>query len=173
MARTMAVVELRDREVLARFLRGRPAVHAYELGDLDDFFWPHTRWLGWKPDGRVEQVALLYDEPDPPVLLAFAEEPGEGMQELLRSLASELPQAIYAHLSPGLLDVLAPDLVPARDPAPHIKLGLVDPGALGLYDTAECEPLSLLAPLVPGAPPMLAPPFAPSVAPPSQFLMVE
>ena len=60
----MAVVELRDRDALARFFRERPAVHAYELGDLDDFFWPHTRWLGWMPDGRVEQVALLYDEPE-------------------------------------------------------------------------------------------------------------
>jgi RimJ/RimL family protein N-acetyltransferase len=138
----VAVVELRDRDLLGRFLRGRPAVHAYELGDLDDFFWPHTRWLGWKPDGRVEQVALLYDEPDPPVLLAFAEEPAGGMAELLRSLVSDLPQAVYAHLSPGLPDVLAPALVPARDPAAHCKLGLVDPGALGRYDTAECKLLS-------------------------------
>ena len=87
----MAVVELRDRDALARFFRERPAVHAYELGDLDDFFWPHTRWLGWMPDGRVEQVALLYDEPDPPVLLAFAEEPARGMTALLGSLAGELP----------------------------------------------------------------------------------
>jgi RimJ/RimL family protein N-acetyltransferase len=87
-------------------------------------------------------VALVYDEPDPPVLLAFAEDEGDGMPELLRSLAGELPPAIYAHLSPGLLDALAPDLVPAGDPAPHLKLGLVDPGALGLYDTAEWEPLS-------------------------------
>ena len=126
----MAVVELRDRDALARFFRERPAVHAYELGDLDDFFWPHTRWLGWMPDGRVEQVALLYDEPDPPVLLAFAEEPAGGMAALLRSLAGELPHAVYAHLSPGLLDALASELVPARDPAPHLKLGLVDPGAL-------------------------------------------
>ena len=138
----MAVVELRDRDALARFFRERPAVHAYELGDLDDFFWPHTRWLGWMPDGRVEQVALLYDEPDPPVLLAFAEEPAEGMTALLGSLAGELPPAVYAHLSPGQLDALATELVPARKPAPHLKLGLVDQSALTRYDTAECELLS-------------------------------
>ena len=138
----MAVVELRERDVLARFLRARPAVHAYELGDLDDFFWPRTRWLGWRPDGRVEQVALLYDEPDPPVLLAFAEEPGQGMHDLLRSIVRELPPRLYAHLSPGLLAALAPELVPSSEPALHRKLGLVDPGALGLYDTAECELLS-------------------------------
>jgi GNAT superfamily N-acetyltransferase len=138
----VAVVELRDRDVLARFFRERPAVHAYELGDLDDFFWPHTRWLGWKPDGRIEQIALLYGEPDPPVLLAFAEEPATAMAALLRSIVGELPQALYAHLSPGLLDTLASALVPTRDPAPHLKLGLVDPGALDRYDTAECQLLS-------------------------------
>jgi RimJ/RimL family protein N-acetyltransferase len=138
----MAVVELRDRDALAQFFRDRPAVHAYELGDLDDFFWPHTRWLGWMPNGRVEQVALLYDEPDPPVLLALAEEPAAGMAALLRSLVETLPQAVYAHLSPGLVDVLVPRLVPAGDPAQHLKLGLIDPRPLARYDTAECELLS-------------------------------
>ncbi len=138
----MAVVELRDRDVLARFFRERPAVHAYELGDLDDFFWPHTRWHGWVPNGHVEQVALLYDEPDPPVLLAFAEEPAAGMAALLRSLADALPTAVYAHLSPRLVESLAPGLVPTRDPALHLKLGLADPDRLARYDTAPCEPLS-------------------------------
>ena len=138
----MAVVELRDRDVLARFLRRRPAVHAYELGDLDDFFWPHTRWLGWKPDGRVEQVALLYDEPDPPVLLALAEEPEQGMHDLLRSIARELPARLYAHLSPDLLAALAPELAPSSPPAPHLKLGLVDPDAVRTHETADAVLLS-------------------------------
>ena len=111
-SRAMAVVELRDRDVLAAFLRGRPAVHAYELGDLDDFFWPRTRWRAWRPDGRVEQVALLYDEPDPPVLLALADEPESAMRRLLEAIAADLPPRLYAHLSPGVVDWLAPTLVP-------------------------------------------------------------
>lgn len=139
----MTVVELRNRDVLAGFLRRRPAVHAYELGDLDDFFWGHTRWRGWQPDGRLGQVALLYGEPDPPVLLAFAEEDGAGMPELLRSIVRELPQTTYAHLSPGLLDVLSPELVPVREPAPHLKLGLVDRAALRPYEIGACERLEL------------------------------
>ena len=41
-------------------------------------------------DGRIEQVALLYGEPDPPVLLALAEEPtSQAWTTLLRSLAPE------------------------------------------------------------------------------------
>ena len=137
--RAMTVVELRDRDAIADFCRRRPAVHAYELGDLDDFFWPHTRWLGWQPGGRLEQLALLYDEPDPPVLLALAEEPEDGMVDLLRSVAADLPGRLYAHLSPVLLDTLAPAMVPSAKPVPHCKLGLVDPSAVERHDTDEAE----------------------------------
>ena len=138
----MTVVEIRDREVIAEFCRRRPAVHAYELGDLDDFFWPHTRWLGWETDGRVEQLALLYGEPDPPVLLALAERPEQGMADLLRSIATGLPPQLYAHLSPGLLGALEPRLVPASEPVAHRKLGLVEPSRLDGHDTGQAELLS-------------------------------
>jgi len=138
----VALVELRDRDVLARFLRRRPAVHAYELGDLDDFFWPQTRWLGWQSNGRLEQVALLYDEPDPPVLLAFAEDPEEGMRDLLHSIVRALPASLYAHLTPGLLTVLEPAFVPSAPPASHLKLGLTGPDALDGFDVADCVSLS-------------------------------
>lgn len=126
----MGVVELRDRDAIAAFCRRRPAVHAYALGDLDDFFWPHTRWFGWKRDGALEQVVLLYGEPDPPVLLALAEEPVASMGELLASIGAELPASVYAHLTPGLLAALAPRLVPEAAPVDHRKLVLVDPEML-------------------------------------------
>ena len=138
----MTVVGLRDRAAIAEFCRRRPAVHAYELGDLDDFFWPHTRWLGWRPDGRLEQVALLYDEPDPPVLLALADEPEDGMRDLLRHIAPDLPARIYAHVSPGVVDALAPERVPVSPPMAHCKLGLADPARLEAHDTAGATLLS-------------------------------
>ena len=138
----MALVELRDRGVIAEFCRRRPAVHAYELGDLDDFFWPHTRWLAWEADGRLEQLALLYDEPDPPVLLALAEHGQHGMCDLLREVAADLGPRVYAHLSPGLVDALAPRLVPETAPVAHCKLGLADPASLQPYDTAGAALLS-------------------------------
>jgi ribosomal protein S18 acetylase RimI-like enzyme len=137
----VTVVELRDRDEIARFLRRRPAVHAYELGDLDDFFWPHTRWLAWRSNGTIEQVALLYGEPDPPVLLALAEEPASCMDALLRSLAPDLPVRLYAHLSPELVESLAPARVTETDAISHRKLGLVEPRRLEQYDTADVESL--------------------------------
>jgi ribosomal protein S18 acetylase RimI-like enzyme len=138
----VSVVELCDRDAIAGFCRARAAVHAYELGDLDDFFWPHTRWLGWRPDGRLEQLALLYDEPDPPVLLALAEEPESGMRDLLRQIAEHLPSRVYAHLSPGLVEALAPQRVPESPPVDHCKLGLADPARLEVHDSGEAALLS-------------------------------
>ena len=137
----MRLVELSDRDVIARFFRRRPAVHAYALGDLDDFFWPHTRWLAWEAEGEIAQILLLYDEPDPPVLLALAEPPERGMAELLAAVGDELPPRVYAHLSPGLVEALAPRLVPASAPVEHRKLELVDPSRLSEYDRAAVEPL--------------------------------
>jgi predicted GNAT family acetyltransferase len=138
----VGIVELRDRGTIADFCRRRPAAHAYELGDLDDFFWPHTRWLGWERDGRLEQLALIYDEPDPPVLLALAEQPVDGMRQLLRALVADLPASVYAHLSPGVLDALGPRLVPTAPPAQHLKLGLTDPSRLAQHDTVDATLLS-------------------------------
>ena len=138
----MTVAVVIDREEIAAFLRRRPAVHAYELGDLDDFFWPHTRWLAWSPDGRIEQLALLYGEPDPPVLLAMAEEPAASMRALMEAIAPDLPERVYAHLSPGTVEALRGYLVPERDPIAHLKLGLVDAGRLAEHDTEDVELLS-------------------------------
>jgi ribosomal protein S18 acetylase RimI-like enzyme len=138
----MTVAELRDRDRIASFLGHRPAVHAYELGDLDDFFWPHTRWFTWQTGGRIEQLALLYDEPDPPVLIALAEPPEASAVEFLQALAETLPPRVYAHLSPGLLDALAPALVPESEPAPHLKLGLADPGRLEGHAADDVELLA-------------------------------
>jgi hypothetical protein len=39
---TMHPVCLHDKNEIETFLRLSPAVRCYELGDLDDFFWPNT-----------------------------------------------------------------------------------------------------------------------------------
>jgi len=137
------VVELRDRGEIARFLRRRPAVHAYALGDLDDFFWPHTRWLGLLVDGELSQVVLVYDEPDPPVLLALAEEPEEAMTELLVAAVDRLPPTLYAHVTPSLLAGIEHVLVTSSGPVAHRKLGLARPGSLAPYDTEAVDRLGL------------------------------
>lgn len=50
---------LKDRGEIEGFLRGDPALHVYSIGDLDDFFWPHTTWFGWEEEEKLTAVFLL------------------------------------------------------------------------------------------------------------------
>jgi len=107
-----------DRAELAALLRKDSALHAYELGDLDDFFWPYTTW--YRHD---DAVALLYHGQETPTLLAFADP--EPLADLLRALTPLLPRVFYSHLSPGAEAALRPAF--ARDPhtgGPHLKMVL-------------------------------------------------
>ncbi|MEO3771025.1 GNAT family N-acetyltransferase [Micromonospora sp. B9E7] len=125
MAALMPVRAEHDRAVLARLLGRDPVLHAYQLGDLDDFFWPYTSWFR-----RGEQVALLYHGVDPPTLLAFAA-PADtaALAALLADLAPALPARLYAHLSPGLSDVLAGSFRLDSGGAHH-RMALTDPARL-------------------------------------------
>jgi ribosomal protein S18 acetylase RimI-like enzyme len=116
-------------------------VHAYALGDLDDFFWPRTRWLGLEVGGVLSQVALVYDEPDPPVLLALAEEPEHEMADLLVAATDRLPSTLYAHVTPSLLAGLRPVFLAVTEPVAHQKLGLVRPELLDDNDREAVDPL--------------------------------
>ncbi|SCE86239.1 Predicted acetyltransferase, GNAT family [Micromonospora matsumotoense] len=114
-----------DRAVLAGLLRRDPVLHAYQLGDLDDFFWPYTSWFR-----RDEQVALLYHGAAEPVLLVFAADRDRSTAAaLLDELAPVLPARLYAHLSPGLERALTDRYVvsPAGE---HLRMALTDPGRL-------------------------------------------
>jgi ribosomal protein S18 acetylase RimI-like enzyme len=114
-----------DRAVLADLLSRDPVLHAYQLGDLDDFFWPYTSWFR-----RGDQVALLYHGVAPPTLLAFAS-PGRTTElaELLTDLAPLLPARLWAHLSPGLDATLA-RWFRVADAATHHRMALTDPARL-------------------------------------------
>ena len=138
----MAAVELRDRTAIAELCRRNPLLHVYELGDLDDFFWPHTRFVGWGDDGRLTQLALLYTEPEPPVLLALAEEPREEMASLLAELVPELPPRLYAHLTPFLLETIE-SRYDVESHGLHLKMGLTDASRLGTAPAERLGPSDL------------------------------
>lgn len=115
--------ELRDRDAIRELLLRDPYIHLYELGDLDPFFFPRTRWF------RLDAaVALLYSAPGTDVLLCFAraEEPA---RSLLRAIEPVLPDAVHSHLSPGLFPALAPHYR-ARSEGASAKMSLRDPEAL-------------------------------------------
>ncbi|MEV4657432.1 GNAT family N-acetyltransferase [Micromonospora sp. NPDC049301] len=120
-----------DRAVLAELLGRDPVLHAYQLGDLDDFFWPYTSWFR-----RGEQVALLYHGVDPTTLLAFAAPADtEAVAALLAEVAPVLPARLYAHLSPGLADALAGSFR-LDCGGRHHRMALTDPARLAQVGSA-------------------------------------
>ncbi len=135
----MTFHELDDRATIAAFFRRNAEAHVYELGDLDDFDWPHTRWFAWEHDGRLEQVALLYSEPSVPVVIAIAEPPDTSMVSLLEELLPTLPDALYVHVSPPLLDVFR-ERYTVEAAEPHRKLALARTDILA----ASAAPVDLL-----------------------------
>lgn len=99
------VVRCTDRALLAAQLRRDPALHAYELGDLDDAFWPAATFFTAPP-----AVALVYRGGRVPTLLALcAPDQHAATARLLAGLMAEghVPDELYAHLSPGLEQELA------------------------------------------------------------------
>lgn len=132
----MALVETRDRERIARFCRRRAGVHAYLLGDLDPFFWSHTRWFGWEEDGLLTELALLYTEPDIPVVLAFAETSERTLGALAAAMSPDLPRRLYAHVTGSCLEGLLDTRV-VETSVPHSKLALVDEHALRRQDSGD------------------------------------
>ncbi|MFF5181567.1 GNAT family N-acetyltransferase [Micromonospora sp. NPDC000316] len=120
-----------DRAVLARLLGRDPVLHAYQLGDLDDFFWPYTSWFR-----RGDQVVLLYHGVAPPTLLAFAAPAQrDGMAALLAEVAPLLPARLYAHLSPGLAEALEGSFR-CESGGRHHRMALTDPARLAAVTPA-------------------------------------
>ncbi len=94
--------ELNDRARIEAFLRREPEWQLYCLGDLDDRYWPHTRWPAIEAGGRIEALTLLYTRFETPVLMAVARESADVLAELLRGLSVSKWPFLYAHLAPGL-----------------------------------------------------------------------
>ncbi len=121
----MEVVEQRDRTRLAAFLDRDPSLHAYALGDLDDFFWPHTRWFGLEEAGELAQVALIYAEHEPPTVIAMARQPESQMSTLLELVADRLPLRFECHAGETATHALGRCFRITRGPHPHVRMALV------------------------------------------------
>jgi RimJ/RimL family protein N-acetyltransferase len=139
------IVSVSDRARLRAYFRRSPERHLYELGDLDDFFWPHTRWLALEDGGGsggdggdLRAVALLYTASALPTLLAIGDPPP--LAELLDAIRDRLPPRLHAHLTPGLHDALAPRYA-SESRAEMRKLALTAPAQLDGVDTSAVVPL--------------------------------
>jgi RimJ/RimL family protein N-acetyltransferase len=132
---------LHSKDEVEGFCRNNPALHVYALGDLDDFFWPHTTWYALRESGQVRQLVLTYTGQPLPAVLAYAERPVGLMRDLLGDLMRVLPRRFYAHLTDGLADVLAGDYRLESHGAFH-KMALADRSRLECFDGAEAVALT-------------------------------
>ena len=140
---TRGVVEIDDPATIERHLRANAGLHLYELGDLDPFFWPHTKWFGLRSPGAegLRALALLYTGARVPTLLGLCPSASHGaLFELLERLAPRLPAQLYTHLSPGLLPALT-RRYDATHHGRHLKLILADADALTRAPTDGVEAL--------------------------------
>lgn len=135
----MQVISLHNKDAIERILRRNTSIHLYELGDLDDFFWPYTTWYALEEEGRISELVLLYAGLQLPVLLAITDNMA-AMRDLLQSLLPILPRRFYAHLSGDLAKDLT-GIYQFDSYGPHYKMALVDPSRLELVDTSGVIPL--------------------------------
>lgn len=132
----MSLIQLDDKARIERYLRRFPQFNFYHLGDLDDFFWPHTEWFAREQDGEISALALLYTAPNPKVLLGILNDNRQEMNALLEDLVPTLPDDVYAHLSPGLEEIFKADYHLNHN-GEHYKMVLTDPGKLTQFDTSQ------------------------------------
>jgi ribosomal protein S18 acetylase RimI-like enzyme len=97
------MVILHDKKIIENFLRRNTALNIYQIGDLDDFFYPYTIWYALKQEEEIKAIALLYTAVNPPVLLALSPaEEIESLKQLLTEMIPLLPVKFYSHLTPGI-----------------------------------------------------------------------
>jgi ribosomal protein S18 acetylase RimI-like enzyme len=129
-----------DRSEIEDFLRTNQALHLYELGDLDDLFWPMTEWYGLRDGGRLSSLVLVYHGSGLPTLLALSERGGEDCRRLISEMAGRLPDRIYCHLSPGMEAALQ-GRYRLEGHGEHLKMRLDDSSALRSVDVSGVVPL--------------------------------
>lgn len=100
----MEVNTIRDKTVILNFLSENPGLYLYLIGDLDDFFWPNTKWFAVTQNDSIKSIALLYSG-ETPTFLLFHEGDAVYSSFLIKSIKNELPETFNVHLSPGLINI--------------------------------------------------------------------
>jgi len=118
----VSIKQLTDKSRIEAFLRKNAELHVYSLGDLDDFFWPRTTWYGWRKDGELQDIVLLYSGTGVPTVVGITDQP-EAMSERIQEVIPRLPPRFYAHLSPRVEGVFR-ETHRLDSHGPHYKMAL-------------------------------------------------
>jgi ribosomal protein S18 acetylase RimI-like enzyme len=138
----MLPIFIHDKAVIERFLLRDPFLHLYELGDLDDFFWPYTSWMASRVGEEIQALFLIYHGGELPILLA-TERDTRPLAALLEASLGRLPKRFYTHLSPGLADILR-CCYRLEPHGLYLKMRLEHPERLAQVECGETFPLTPL-----------------------------
>jgi GNAT superfamily N-acetyltransferase len=136
----VSVSLLHDKDEIESFLRHNTPLHLYELGDLDEFFWPYTSWYALQETGQIRALALLYCNLEFPTLLAITDDL-DAERQLLSASLPLLPRRMYAHLS-GDLARMFDGTYNMDSHGLHFKMALQDLSRLARVDSTQVIPLS-------------------------------
>ena len=137
----MAFVELADPARIERFLRADAPAQIYALADLDDAFWPDTRWFASaRADGELAAVCLVLEKLALPIVHAVAPPRDPATLALVAELRARLPERFFVNLPVGFAEVF--EASHAIEPhGEYVKMWLPDAGALGGAAPPGIEPL--------------------------------
>ena len=137
----MGFVELFDRARLERFLRANPAAQIYALADLDDAFWPDTRWFASVgADGEIAALCLLLEKLALPIVHAIAEPGDRATLALVAELGPHFPACFFVNLPVGFAERFERDYA-IQPHGEYVKMWLPDTSALGHDGLPGIEPL--------------------------------
>jgi len=125
---------------IERWLRRDAPTHVYALADLDDVFWPDTRWFAAGSGDDLAAVCLLLDKLSPPILYAVSPADDAPMRALLGWLEPRLPKRFFATLGVGHGVQLAPEFE-VDSHGEFLKMALEDPTRLAASEPAGIERL--------------------------------
>lgn len=127
--------------MIENFLREDPFFHLYEIGDLDDFFWPHTRWIALYSGKKLISILLLYNDVRLPVLLALNHKTQPLEMKVLPFLKHLLPFHLNAHLTTEFVDLLKHEYL-VESSGLHYKMGLLNYSFIQTKDISRVVRLS-------------------------------
>ncbi len=93
---------INDRAAIEAFLRQNSPWHPYALADLDDFFWPATRWHAALVGDKIVAVCFVITKVSPPVFYAIAPPDDEATPQLAAAVQPTLPDRVFAHIGLGV-----------------------------------------------------------------------
>lgn len=138
----MRIISIHDKSRIESIVWQKPYLHLYELGDLNDTFFPHTVWYGLEDDdGNLLEIMLVFILPDEANMQILTTNSTENMRHLLQRGNALLPTKLRVQISEGLVDVLDYDIQENR--GHFYKMALRDVQAIAKVDVTRATRLSM------------------------------